>query len=98
MVFDLLILNFQLSQVFYQDFYPNTNQNNPCPQFGTEVYTLAEVYTYQASDEGEYERYDTDDENRVGNAVPGSHSGAGEGDAHCQSIDAGCYGQSQDYQ
>ena len=84
--------------MFNQDFHPNTDQYNPGPEFGPEVHTLAEVYTYQAPDEGEHERYDTDNENRVGDAVPSGHSGTSKGDAYGQGVDTGCYGQSQDYQ
>ena len=92
MIYDFSILNSPLPQVLYQDFHPNTNQYNPCPQFGAKVYTLAEVHANHASDEGEYERYDADDENRVGDAVPCGHSSAGKGNAYRQSVDTGRYG------
>ena len=92
MISHFSILNSPLPQVLYQDFHPNTDQYDPCPQFGAKVHTLAEVHANQASDEGEHERHDADDENRVGDAVPGGHSSAGKGNAHCQSVDAGCYG------
>ena len=84
--------------MFYQNLHPNADEDNPCPQFSPKVHPLTEVHPDEASDEGEHKRYDTDDQNREGDAVPSSHAGTSEGDTNRQSIDTGRYRQGQNHQ
>ena len=74
-----------------ENLYTDTNQNDPCPKFGTQIDALTEKYAYQASDDGEHERHETDDEHWVEDASPSGHAGEGKRDADCQGVDAGSY-------
>ena len=84
--------------MFNQNLHTNTDENNPCPQFGTQVHALAEVHSDEAPDDREYKRYDADNQNREGDAVPSGHTGTGKGDTYRQGIDTGCHGQRQNHQ
>ena len=78
--------------MFNQYFYTDAYQNDTCPKLGPEVDTLAEEDTDKASQYGEQERYDADNDDRAEDALEGIHAYAGKRNAYSQSINTRSYG------
>ena len=78
--------------MFKKYFYANSNQDNTSPKFSTEVDSFAEVDSNQASDNGENERYESDNKYGADDGGPGGHSDKSKGNTYSQRIDAGSYG------